>query len=60
MHGISNHVTFERALLSNPEVSKHLSKEDLDAALDPTTYVGLAAEIVDRVLADTRRQKWLM
>jgi adenylosuccinate lyase len=59
MDGISSGITFEEALLSNPQISRCISKTEFQAALDPTTYTGLAAEIVDQVLAGTRQQKWL-
>ena len=37
-------------LLEEPEVRKHLSPEDIDAALDPEKYLGSAEEFVDRAL----------
>lgn len=59
MRGISSGIAFEQALLSNAQISRCLSRPEIEAALDPTTYSGLAAEIVDRVLAETKRQDWL-
>jgi len=38
---------------------KALGTEELRALLDPTTYVGLAPEIVDRVLAETKASGWI-
>jgi len=51
MHGIENKITFEKSLMDNKQVRAALTDEELRAALDPTTYVGLAPEIVDEVLA---------
>ena len=34
-----------------------MSEQELRAALDPTTYVGRAPEIVDEVLRRRRRQR---
>ena len=59
MHGIEHGVSFEQALLQNPRVKEALPPEALRAALDPTTYVGLAPQIVDNVLAQTRENGWL-
>ena len=55
MHGIEKGVTFERSLMENKEVRDALSADELRAALDPTTYVGHAPQIVERVL---REQTW--
>lgn len=59
MHGLSQNITFERALMENAEVSGALDTEELAALLDPATYVGLAPAIVDRVLAATRASGWI-
>ena len=37
-------------LLSEPELGKVLSEEEIDAALDPAGYLGSANEFVDRAL----------
>ncbi len=58
MRGIETGITFERALVGDPKVKAALSADELGALLDPTTYVGLAPEIVDRVLAETRALGW--
>ena len=59
MHGIENGVSFERSLMENKQVRDALSADELRATLDPTTYVGLAPQIVDRVLAQQRENGWL-
>ena len=39
---------------------RHLwGTDELRAALDPTTYVGLAPKIVDDVLAQVNKSGWL-
>jgi 3-carboxy-cis,cis-muconate cycloisomerase len=37
-------------LLASPEVMQHLTTEELDRLLDPNNYLGVAREMVDRVL----------
>ena len=59
MHGIENNISFEDALLQNAQVRAALSAEELKAALDPTTYVGRAPEIVDEVVAAQQASGWL-
>jgi adenylosuccinate lyase len=56
MHGLEKGVTFERALMDNQRVRDALSADELRAALDPTTYIGHAPEIVGRVV---QQQKWI-
>lgn len=43
--------SFGEALKTHPIVSSRLDVKEIEALLDPTTYTGLAAEFVDRVLA---------
>ena len=50
MHGIENNIPFEQALMADARVRGAMSEQELKAALDPTTYVGVAPEIVDDVL----------
>jgi 3-carboxy-cis,cis-muconate cycloisomerase len=38
-------------LKDHPEVSKHLSAEQIDALLDPEEYLGVAGHLVDRALS---------
>jgi adenylosuccinate lyase len=59
MHGIEHGIRFEQALLRNARVAAALPAEELRRLLDPTTYVGLAPQIVDNVLAQTRKDGWL-
>ena len=46
---------FETVLRRDPR----LADVDLKPILDPTTYVGLAPELVDRALAQTKQEGWL-
>ena len=50
MHGIENNIPFEKALMENAKVRGAMTEQELRASLDPTTYVGLAPEIVDDVV----------
>ena len=59
MKGIEGGMTFEQALFEDARVREAMSRADLKAVLDPTTYVGHAPEIVDRVLAATQENGWL-
>jgi adenylosuccinate lyase len=59
MHGLERGATFEKSLMANPRVRAAFSDDELKAVLDPTTYVGLAPQIVDQVLTQTRSSGWL-
>jgi len=59
MHGMEHGMTFEQSLRENRQVREALSEKELRAVLDPTTYVGLAPQIVDNVLAQVRASGWL-
>jgi adenylosuccinate lyase len=59
MHGLEQGATFEKSLMENPRVRAAFSDDELKAVLDPTTYVGLAPQIVDQVLTQTRSSGWL-
>ena len=59
MRGIEQGVTFEQALMADGQVKGALGRDELRALLDPTTYVGLAPEIVDRVLAESKAAGWM-
>jgi adenylosuccinate lyase len=59
MHGYEQGVTFEQALSASPQAKDAIGTTELRALLDPTTYVGLAPAIVERVLAHTRAAGWM-
>jgi adenylosuccinate lyase len=59
MHGIEHGVTFERALMENDRVREAMNPDELRAALDPTTYIGHAEQIVERVIAQQKQAGWL-
>jgi adenylosuccinate lyase len=42
---------FDEALKKHPVVAAQLTPQTIEALLDPTTYVGLSADFVDKVLA---------
>src|SRR5215472_14121877 len=58
MRGIAQGVPFERALMADAAVRDAIDPQDLAALLDPTTYVGLAPAIVERVVAEARASGW--
>ncbi len=45
------------ALLAERDIARHLSASDLDAALDPGSYLGSAARFIDRALASHARHR---
>ena len=55
MHGIENNIPFEKALMENAIVRGAMTEKELKASLDPTSYVGLAPEIVDDVVKQAER-----
>jgi adenylosuccinate lyase len=59
MRGLEEGITFEKALMESPQVQNAIGTQALKALLDPTTYVGFAPQIVDRVLAEARASGWM-
>ena len=59
MAALEGGMTFEAALMNDQRVRAALADTELQAALDPTSYVGRAPEIVDQVLAQVRGKGWL-
>jgi adenylosuccinate lyase len=59
MQGYEQGITFEQALMASPQAKGAIGTTELQALLDPTTYVGLAPAIVERVLARTRASGWI-
>jgi adenylosuccinate lyase len=59
MRGVEQGITFEAALMADPQAKGALGRDELRALLDPTTYVGLAPAIVERVLAETKAAGWM-
>jgi 3-carboxy-cis,cis-muconate cycloisomerase len=49
---------FREVLLELPEVVSVLGPAGLDAALDPTAYLGVSDELIDRTLAAHRGERW--
>jgi len=46
--------SLREAIESDPELSQVLSKAELDALLNPESYLGLDEEVVDAVIAQAR------
>ena len=59
MRSVEQGMTFEAALMENAEVSGAIGTNELQALLDPTTYVGHAPAIVERVLVETHAAGWI-
>jgi len=53
---LDDKVPFLDVLKAEREVTAHLSESDLAALVEPANYVGLAAEMVDQVLAGRRKR----
>ena len=49
------HLTLAEALSANPQVSGRIDRATIDRLTSPGNYLGLAPEMVDRVLAASRR-----
>lgn len=48
---------FKKALLEDQEFKEYLNESELTEMLDPNEYLGLSGEIVDRVLAMTKKER---
>jgi adenylosuccinate lyase len=46
--------TFAQALAADSRVTAHLDRAAIDALLDPSTHIGLSAEIAHRAASDAR------
>ena len=51
---VQSGIGFGEVLLELPEVHDVLGPEGLDSALDPSDYLGAAAELIDRALKGHR------
>ena len=54
--GVLNPVGEIGALLARPDLSRAVTRAELEALLDPRNYLGLAETFVDRVLGETPDQ----
>lgn len=59
MSGQEEGITFIEAINRDTRIRDHITQEELDALLDPTTYVGNAPEQVTRVIEQTKASGWL-
>jgi 3-carboxy-cis,cis-muconate cycloisomerase len=50
MRAFEEGLPFRRTLAENPNVSQHLTAEDIERYLDPVHYTGLAGQFIDRVI----------
>jgi len=49
--------SFIEVLEQNPTVSKHLAKNEIEAALDPHSYIGASLELVDGAVSKSRSER---
>ncbi len=54
---IANNLTLRKAFERNHELSQHFSATDLDNLFDVTTYIGLAPQQVDAVIAEVKQKR---
>jgi adenylosuccinate lyase len=59
MKSVEEDIPFREVLMADTRVSAALSREELEALMDPATYLGSAPETVDRVLASAEASGWL-
>lgn len=50
-------MSFYETLASNSTISKYLTRDELQEALDPKLYVGMSAELVDAAVAKTLAER---
>lgn len=53
---LQNRRPLKDILMGHPKVSSIMTEQELDACLDPASYIGTAVEQVDRVIADLRSE----
>jgi 3-carboxy-cis,cis-muconate cycloisomerase len=51
-----NGASLADALSADPRVTEHIDRPTIDRLTSPKNYLGLAPEMVDRVLAATKRR----
>lgn len=49
--------SFGETLLSSPKVGKYLTKEEVNSALNPRSYVGMSTELVDAAVEKTAAER---
>lgn len=49
--------SFAEMLAGNPTVAKYLSRDEIDAALDPKSYLGMSSELVDAAIEATAAER---
>jgi 3-carboxy-cis,cis-muconate cycloisomerase len=54
-HATDKQITLKQALLANEEIMEHFDESGIDSLLDPLNYIGVAGEMVDKVLAKYSR-----
>ena len=49
-----NNLPFEKVLADNEEIRKYLSLQEIREALDPSRYLGMIEELIDRVIKSSK------
>jgi 3-carboxy-cis,cis-muconate cycloisomerase len=52
---VAEGISLDEALQADPEVTEHLSRDEIDRLLQPERYLGSAGDLVARVLAGPKR-----
>jgi adenylosuccinate lyase len=59
MKSVEEGIPFRDVLMADERVREAVSKEELENLMDPSSYLGSAPQIVDRVLAAAEASGWL-
>jgi adenylosuccinate lyase len=51
-----NNLPFEKVLADNEEIRKYLSLQEIKEALDPSRYLGMIEELIDRVIKSSKNK----
>jgi len=55
-HAIEAHISLRQALMADPRITSRIERETIERLTSPRNYLGLAPQMVDRVLASARRE----
>ena len=55
-HAIEAHISLRQALMADPRITSRIDRETIERITSPRNYLGLAPQMVDRVLASARRE----
>lgn len=52
---LSSEENFIKAVKRNETISEHLSEKEIETILDPSSYVGIAVQIVENLVSSNRK-----